>query len=54
MTIAKYILSTGVCNTNELLALRREDPEGYATFIRWAKEQAGNLGVDIEESQPVK
>lgn len=51
MTIAKYILSTGVCNTSELLALRREDLAGYHTFIQWAKEQAAHNGVAIEESE---
>lgn len=50
MTIAKYILSTGVCNTSELLAFRREDMPGYQLFIQWAKEQAAHNGVTIEET----
>lgn len=49
MTIVKYILSTGVCSTKELLDLKREDPKGYEYLRKCAAEQAANLGVEITE-----
>lgn len=49
MTILKYILSTGVCTTAELLQLKREDEAGYNWLVQAAREQAQNLGVEITE-----
>ena len=48
MTTAKYLLSTGVCTTAEMLALKREDPAGYEKIIQWTREQAKNLGIELE------
>lgn len=48
VTLPKYILSTGVCTTSELIQFAKSDPSGYAVFLIWAREQAANLGVAIE------
>ena len=50
MTIVKYLLSTGVCTTAELLAYRKEDKDGYDKLIAMAQEQARNQNIVIEES----
>jgi hypothetical protein len=52
MTVIKYIMSTGVCTTSELLAIKRENPKDYDILVVWAREQAANLGVEIEEPKP--
>lgn len=49
MTPVKYLLSTGVCNTSELLQLRREYPADYDVIMKWTKEQAANLGITLDE-----
>lgn len=49
MTILKYILSTGVCTTGELLSIKKVDPDGYNTLVKWAREQAANEAVEITE-----
>lgn len=49
MTALKYLLSTGVATTTEIMALNREDKAGYQLLMKWAKEQAKNQGVEIEE-----
>jgi len=48
MTTAKYLLSTGVCTTAEMLELKRIDPAGYEKIIQWTREQAKNLGIELE------
>lgn len=48
MTLPKYILSTGVCTTGELIAFAKAYPADYFTFLVWAREQAAHLGVAIE------
>lgn len=48
MTIVKYLLSTGVCTTAELLKLKQQHPADYDGLIRMAHEQAKNLNVEIE------
>lgn len=48
MTPMKYILSTGVCTTSELLQFNKQDPQGYKKLIEWAQDQAKNQGVALE------
>jgi TusA-related sulfurtransferase len=50
MTILKYILEAGAATSGEIIALKRTDPAGYTTLVQWAREQAANQGVVIEES----
>lgn len=50
MTVVKYIMSTGVCNTGELLALKREYPKDYADLAQMAREEMTAKGIEIEES----
>jgi len=49
MTAIKYLLSTGVATTAEIMQLNREDKPGYKLLMQWAKEQAEKQGVTIEE-----
>lgn len=49
MTIMKYLISTGVCTTSELLALKKNDPKVLDSLVEDAKAQAKNLGIEITE-----
>ena len=48
MTLPKYILSTGVCTTAELIAFAKTHPLDYAKFCIMARDQAKVQGVAIE------
>jgi hypothetical protein len=51
MTILKYLLSTGVCTTSELIHFKKNDPTGkeYQSLVAMAKEQAKFLNIAIED-----
>lgn len=49
MTLLDYIRQSGVASTKELMELKRDDPKGFDTIKSWAKEQAANQGVVLEE-----
>jgi hypothetical protein len=51
MTVVKYIMSTGVCNTGELLALKREFPKDYEGLAQMARDEMKAKGIEIEETQ---
>ena len=46
MTLVKYLMSTGVCKTGELLELKRTDPDGYALIMKWTREQEPRWRAD--------
>jgi hypothetical protein len=50
MTIVKYIISTGVCTSGELIRLARENKSDYESLIKMAREQMTAEGVEIEET----
>ena len=54
MTIVQYIKETGVATSMEIMTYARSDKEGFETLKRWAREQAANLGVPIEEPTAAK
>ena len=39
MTVIKYLMSTSVCTTGELLALKREHPADYNELIDISKKE---------------
>ena len=49
MTALKYIRESGVANTSEILALKREDPKGFATLTQMAEEEMLANGIEIEQ-----
>ncbi|MET0787085.1 MAG: hypothetical protein ABWY25_10300 [Paenisporosarcina sp.] len=49
MTLAQYLLSTGVATSGELIAFRRQDLEGYGWLVNAAREQAKLEGIVIVE-----
>ena len=51
MTTLKYLMSTGVCTTAELIAFKKADPTGeqYRQLSAMAREQAKNQGIEIED-----
>jgi hypothetical protein len=51
MTSLKYLMSTGVCTTAELIAFKKENPpEEYAKLIQATKAQAKNLNIVLEDA----
>jgi hypothetical protein len=50
MTIVKWLMSTGVCTTAELLALKRENPADYVRLAEMAMEEMKAKNIPIEES----
>jgi len=50
MTVLKYLMSTGVCTTAELIAFKKADPTGadYRALVAMATAQAQNEGVELE------
>lgn len=52
MTVLKYLMSTGVCTTAELIAFKKADVTGkdYRELTAMAREQAQNQGIAIEDS----
>ena len=49
MTALKYIRESNMATTAEILALKREDPEGFATLVKMAKEEMTHNGIEIEQ-----
>lgn len=50
MTVLKYVLTSKVCSTGELLSYKRQDPKGYATFVEMAKGEMVHNGISVEEA----
>ena len=55
MSTLKYLMSTGVCTTAELIAFKKADPTGneYRSLAAMAREQAQNQGITIEDPAKV-
>lgn len=49
MTVLKYIVESKICNTGEILALKRENPQDYNIIVKWAREEMLKNNVPIEE-----
>lgn len=51
MTVLKYLMSTGVCTTGELIEFKKGDPTGkeYQKLRAMAEEEMKNKGIEIEE-----
>lgn len=52
MTTLKYLMSTGVCTTAELISFKKNDVSGkdYKELCAMAREQAKNQGVELEDA----
>lgn len=48
MTALQYLMSTKVCTTAELIALKKEDPDGYSRLIQMGREQAAHQNIPLE------
>jgi hypothetical protein len=50
MTVLKYLMSTGVCTTAELIAFKKADPTGeeYRKLAAMAAEEMQSKGIEIE------
>ena len=55
MTVLKFLMSTGVCTTGELIAFKKADATGddYRKLREMAIEQMKARGIPIEESDAV-
>lgn len=50
MTALKYLMSTGVCTTAELIALKKDSQVDYENLIQSARNQAKNLNIVLEDA----
>lgn len=52
MTVLKYLMSTNVCTTAELIAFKKADVTGddYRSLVKMAREQAKFQGIELEDS----
>jgi len=50
MTVLKYIIQSKICNTAELLELKREHDADWQVIQMWAREEMKKNNVEIEES----
>ena len=48
VTVLKYIIQSKICNTGELLAMKREDPAGWEKIRQWAEEEMKHNNIEIE------
>lgn len=51
MTLLKYVTTSGVCTTAELLNLKRNDPAGYDILLKFAAEEMAHNNIAIEEAK---
>jgi len=51
MTVLKYIIQSKICNTGELLSIKREFPADYQTIVEWARQEMQKNNIPIEEAQ---
>ena len=49
MTVLKYIVNSKICNTAELLSLKRENQADWDIIQRWAREEMEFNKIPIEE-----
>lgn len=49
MTVVQYLKETGVATSAEIMGYAKADKAGFETLKQWAREQAANLGITLEE-----
>jgi hypothetical protein len=45
----KYIVESKVATSGELMAFKRDDPQGFDTLILWAREEMTHNGIEVTE-----
>ena len=48
MTALKYLTESKVATTGEILAMKREDPKGFNTLLKWAEEEMKHNNIPVD------
>jgi len=51
MTPLKYLIESRIATAGEIMAFKRDDPQGFDTLLRWAKEEMEHNNIEVTEPE---